>query len=507
MFVRKKRNKSGSVSVQIIDKSSGRFVVFQTIGSSSDPIEVNFLVDKAKRIILEHGNQTIIPFYRQEELEYVDTFINGLESFALIGPELLLGKIFDEVGLNAIPESLFRHLVITRLVYPVSKLKTTDYLFKYKGIDVSVYSIYRYLDKLHSKQLESIKHICLKHTLSVLGGVISVVFYDVTTLYFEASDEDDLRKTGFSKDGKHQCPQILLGLLVSANGYPIDYHVFEGNKYEGDTLLPVIEHFKSKYHLGRVIVVADSGLLSQKNIQQLKARQYEYILGARIKNLNAGISEQILQLKLSDKQSAQLSLNDTDRLIISFKSSRALRDAKNRKRGIEKLEKQIKSEKLNKKQLNNRGYNRYLKLEGKATVTIDYDKYHQDAQWDGLKGYQTNTSLDKEQVIEQYSQLWEIERAFRISKSDLQIRPIYHRLHRRIEAHICISFVACKVYKELERQLYQKKAGISAEKAIDILKTIYKVSIQTPYSHNIYHRLVLKTEEQKMITDLFDLKI
>jgi hypothetical protein len=88
MFVRKKRNKRGSVSVQIIDKSSGRFVVFQTIGSSSDPIEVNFLVDKAKRIILEHGNQTIIPFYRQEELLYVDTFINGLESFALIGPEL-----------------------------------------------------------------------------------------------------------------------------------------------------------------------------------------------------------------------------------------------------------------------------------------------------------------------------------------------------------------------------------------------------------------------------------
>lgn len=507
MFVRKKRNKSGSVSVQIIDKSSGRFVVFQTIGSSSDPIEVNFLVDKAKRIILEHGNQTIIPFYRQEELEYIDTFINGLESFALIGPELLLGKIFDEIGLNAIPESLFRHLVITRLVYPVSKLKTTDYLFKYKGIDVSVYSIYRYLDKLHSKQLEAIKDICLKHTLSVLGGVISVVFYDVTTLYFEASDEDDLRKTGFSKDGKHQCPQILLGLLVSANGYPIDYHVFEGNKYEGDTLLPVIEHFKSKYHLDRVIVVADSGLLSQKNIQQLKARQYEYILGARIKNLNASISEQILQLKLSDKQSAQLSLNDTERLIISFKSSRALRDAKNRKRGMEKLEKQIKSEKLNKKQLNNRGYNKYLKLEGQATVTIDYDKYHQDGQWDGLKGYQTNTSLNKEQVIEQYSQLWEIERAFRISKSDLQIRPIYHRLQRRIEAHICISFVACKIYKELERQLCQKNAGLSAEKAIDILKTIYKVSIQTPYSNTIYHRLLIKTQEQKRIVDLFDLKI
>lgn len=479
----------------------------QTLGSSSDPVEVNFLVDKAKRIILEHGNQTIIPFYKREELEYVDTFVNGLESFALIGPELLLGKIFDEIGLNAIPESLFRHLVITRLVYPVSKLKTTDYLFKYKGIDISVYSIYRYLDKLHSKQLEAIKDICLRHTLSILGGLISVVFYDVTTLYFEAADEDDLRKTGFSKDGKHQCPQILLGLLVSANGYPIDYHIFEGNKYEGDTLLPVIDHFKSKYHLDKIIVVADSGLLSQKNILQLKARQCEYILGARIKNLNADLTQQILQLKLSDKQSAQINLNDTDRLIISFKKGRAARDAKNRKRGMEKLEKQLKSEKLSKTQINNRGYNKYLMLEGQATVTIDYEKYNQDAQWDGLKGYQTNTSLDKEQVIEQYSQLWEIERTFRISKSDLQIRPIYHRLQRRIEAHVCISFVASKVYKELERQLHLKKAGISAEKTIDILKTIYKVSIQTPYSHTVYDRLLLKTEEQKRIVDLFELKI
>jgi transposase len=507
MFVRKKRNKSGSVSVQIIDKSSGRFVVYQTVGSSSDPMEVAFLVEKAKEIILKHGNQTIIPFYRQEELQYVDTFLNGLDSFALIGPELLLGKIFDEIGLHAIPDSLFRHLVITRLIYPVSKLKTTDYLFKYKGIDVSVYSIYRYLDKLHSKQLEAIKNICLEHTLSILGGVISIVFYDVTTLYFEASDEDDLRKTGYSKDGKHQCPQILLGLLVSSNGYPIDYHIFEGNKYEGDTLLPVIEHFESKHKLEKIIVVADSGLLSQKNIQQLKDKQYEYILGARIKNTKADITQQILSLRLSDKQNAQINLNDTERLIISFKNSRAIRDAKNRKRGMEKLEKQLKSGKLSKVHLNNRGYNKYLKVQGEAELTIDYDKYTADAQWDGLKGYQTNTSLSKEQVIEQYSQLWEIERTFRISKSDLQIRPIYHRLHKRIEAHVCISFAACKVYKELERQLAVKKAGLSAEKTIDILKTIYKISIQTPYSHTIYHRLLVKTEEQKRIVDLFGLKI
>ena len=507
MFVRKKRNKSGTVSVQIIDKSSGRYVLHRTVGSSADASEIDFLVKKAKRIILSQGGQHVLDFDREAELQYVDTFINGLADFSLIGPELLLGRIFDEIGFNTIQDSWFRHLVITRLVYPVSKLKTVDYLFKYKGIETSVYSIYRYLDKLHSRQMEQIKQISLQHTLAVLGGRLSVVFYDVTTLYFEADDEDDLRKTGFSKDGKNQNPQIVLGLLVSRDGYPLDYSIFEGNKYEGDTLLPVIEHFEQEYQPETLIVITDSGLLSHKNIDLLKARQYQYILGARIKNRDKDITETILQLDLADEQSAIIPLDNEERLIVGFRKNRALKDAKNRKRGLEKLEKKIKSGKLTKSSINNKGYNKYLKLEGDIKVSIDREKFEQDACWDGLKGYITNTLLSKEEVIEQYAQLWNVERTFRISKSDLQVRPIYHRLKKRIEAHICISFVACKIYKELERQLKQKGLLLSAEKVIDILKTIYKVTIQTPFSNNLYQRLLIKTSQQQQVIDLFDLKI
>lgn len=507
MFVRKKHNKSGTVSVQIIDKSSGRYVVRQTVGSSSDTIEIDFLVKKAKHILLTYGGQSVLPFDKDAELVYVDTFLNGLKDLALVGPELLLGRIFDEIGFNIIEDEWFRHLVITRLVYPVSKLKTTDYLFKYRGIQCSVYSIYRYLDKLHSSQIEKVKHISLRHTLGLLGGTLSVVFYDVTTLYFEAADEDDFRKTGFSKDGKHQNPQIVLGLLVSSNGYPLDYDIFEGNKYEGDTLLPVIEHFKQKHNPGQLIVIADSGLLSQKNIGLLKSEQYQYILGARIKNTGKELKEQILQLQLKDKESATIRLENNEQLIIGYKQSRAVNDAKNRRRGIEKLQQRIKSGKLTKSSINNKGYNKYLKLEGELKVSIDKEKYEQDAAWDGLKGYLTNTPLSKEDVIEQYSQLWNVEKTFRISKSDLQVRPIYHRLKRRIESHICISFAACKIYKELERQLCERKSELSAERAIDILKTIYKVSIQTPYSNTIYQRLLIKTQEQKDIIDSFGLAI
>ena len=506
MFIRRKRNASGSISIQIIQKIAGKNKVLRTIGSSNDLIEIEFLIQKGRKELNELQKSSELPFSAKEEMEFVNSFVDFIDSVKLVGPELLLGKLFDEIGFNQIDDELFRHLVITRLVYPVSKLKTTDYLYKYKGIKISVYSIYRYLDKLHKKQLDKVKEISLNHTLNLFGGKIAVVFYDVTTLYFEAKEEDEFRKTGFSKDGKHQNPQIVLGLLVSENGYPLDYDVFEGNKYEGDTLIPIIEHFQTKHQPEQLIVVADAGLLSKKNIDLLVDKKYQYILGARIKNENEMLKRQIIQTKLADNQSVVFDREDGSRLILSYKKARALKDQDNRKRGLERLEKKIKNGKLTKENINNKGYNKYLKIEGEATISIDYEKHKQDAIWDGLKGYKTNTKLTKEQVIEQYHQLWAIEKTFRISKSDLEIRPIYHQLKRRIETHIGISFCACKIYKELERQLKERQSNLSTEKVIDILKTIYQVSFETPFSNKVYTKLLLKNQEQKDIINLFNLE-
>lgn len=508
MHLQKKKNKSGSTSIQIRQRAATGSKLVKTIGCSSDNGVIEQLLIKGKQEIDRLIGQQPINFEALKEKELVEVFFNRIEAVSLIGPELLLGKLFDEIGFNAIAEQLFRHLVITRLVYPVSKLKTTDYLFKYKGVTIKVDTVYRYLDKLQKEQIEQIQKISLAHTLTILEDSLSVVFYDVTTLYFEAADEDVLRKTGFSKDGKHQQPQIVLGLLVSAGGYPLDYNIFEGNKYEGDTMLPVLQYFEKKYTHSKLIVVADAGLLSNKNIQQLIQKQYEFILGARIKNEAEAIKEQILKLKLADGDSHLIEKEDKHRLIISYSISRAKNDAHNRKRGIIKLEKALTGGKLNKKHINNKGYNKYLKLEGKLNISIDYEKYKDDAKWDGLKGYLTNTNLTKEEVISQYKQLWNIEKTFRISKSDLRIRPIYHHLKRRIESHICISFVACKIYKELERQLRMKNcSSLSAQKVIDILKTIYQLTITTPYSNTKHTRLLVKNEEQELIINLFDLKI
>lgn len=153
---------------------------------------------------------------------YQSVYIS-INQVQLIGPELVLGRIFDKIGFNRIKDDLFRPLVIARLVYPASKLKTIDYLIKYRGIVYDKDQIYRYLDKLHKSQIRAVQQVSFEHTIKILGTDLNIVFYDVTTLYFEV--EANLRRAGFNKDGKHSNPQILLGLLVSINGYPLDYEI------------------------------------------------------------------------------------------------------------------------------------------------------------------------------------------------------------------------------------------------------------------------------------------
>jgi len=502
--MRKKVNPSGVVSVQIIDKSSGKYKVYKTIGSSNDAIQVQLLVNEAQRVLIAIKGQPELNFEAVREKELVDLFFKGIEQIRLMGPELILGKIFDQIGFNKIQDTLFRHLVITRLCFPVSKLKTTDYLFKYQGIIMDVERIYRYLDKFYSKRKDKARQISYEHTLGILGNKMSIVFYDVTTLYFEIEDQDDLRKTGFSKEGKHQHPQILVGLLVSLEGYPLAYEVFEGNRFEGHTMLPVIEAFKAKYNLGKLIIVADAGLLSTSNINALQTKGYEYILGARIKNESHHLQSQILLLPPENGQSKEIVKDETTRLIISYSTARAKKDENNRKRGLEKLQKAIIKGKLTKQNINNRGYNKFLSLDGEITIKINYTKIEEDKKWDGLKGYLTNTTLTKNEVITQYSSLWKIEKAFRISKTDLRIRPIYHRLPHRIEAHICISFCAYKIYKELERILKNKNLPWSPEKAIEIANTILEITIILPFSKLKESRLHLPNEEQRTLLNIFE---
>ena len=285
-----------------------------------------------------------------------------------------------------------------------------------------------------------------------------------------------MRKTGFSKDGKHSHPQIFLGLLVGFGGYAIGYDIFEGNIYEGHTFIPFLRAISKKFNLKRPIVVADSGLLSKENIEALEREGYEYILDARIKNESQAIKQKILKEKLQDDQFKSIKKDNNLRLILSYSKTSAGKDARNRRKGLERLERRIKPGKLTKYNINNRGYNKYLKLVGEVSITIDYDKYQEDSKWDGLKGYLTNSKLSNKQIIDHYSGLWQIEKAFRMSKTDLRIRPIYHRLRRRIETHICISFAAYSIYKEPERVLHKERSTLSVQRAAELTHNMYQIT-------------------------------
>lgn len=504
MFVRKKKNKSGSISVQIISKSKGQYKLYKTIGSSFSNEEIEKYYNKAKHEITNIGNQ--LSFYVDENDVLIESFIDNISNsqIEVVGPELVFGRIFDYIGYEVIEESLFRHLVIARLAYPGSKLKTVEYIQRYQNIEISIDSIYRFLDTLESELKIQVEDISFARTREILGGEIEIVFYDMTTLYFEASDEDDLRKTGFSKDGKHQCPQIYIGLLVGKDGYAIGYDIFEGNISEGHTLIPVIKKFETRFKLKKPIVIADSGLLSKDNIKSLEDNGYKYIIGARIKNETKEIKEKITSLNLVNGKPVSIEKDKKVSLIVNYSTSRASRDLKNRTRGLQRLEKNIKSGKLTKSSINNRGYNKYLKLNGEINITIDNDKYEGDKVWDGIKGYITNTKFKPETVVENYKHLWQIEKAFRISKTDLRIRPIYHHLIKRIEAHICISFVAYGIYKDLERELKQSGIEFSVKKASEMTRNMYQIKYTIPKSLREITKTLKMDKNQRMLIKVID---
>ena len=197
MFVRKKKQSSGTYSVQVIDKSSGKSRVIKTIGSSKDPDEVDLLMAEGRRWIASYGGQMVMDLMPEEDRDLRKQLRRTIRKVQLLGPELVLGQLFDEIGFNQLGEELFRHLVLSRLVYPGSKLRTMDYLARYRGIVIDVDKVYRYLDKLHRSQMIKAQDICFRHSEMVLGGQIGMMFYDVTTLYFEAESEDDFSNMNF----------------------------------------------------------------------------------------------------------------------------------------------------------------------------------------------------------------------------------------------------------------------------------------------------------------------
>lgn len=504
MFVRKKKNRSGTTSVVVVHKSRGKFKGLKTIGVSSNPEEIALLEARANQWIDDYIGQLSFDFDESEKaLQEAHNTISRIERTLQNIPQVILGGIYDRIGFNSIGDAILRHLVIARVCQPQSKVATVEYLKSYFDEDVQLHNIYRYMDKLYNTQQEKVQQISVAHTMKVLGGRIGLVFYDVTTLYFESmpQPDDELRQAGFSKDGKTAESQIVLGLLVSEDGYPLSYSLFNGSQYEGRTMIPIIDDFVQRFNLTDFIVVADSGLMSAKNVALLESANYKYIIGARIRSEAQELKEWMLSIEKEDGAVRECSRNKSQRLIVSYSEVRARKNAWNRDKGVERLRKAYAKGTLTKEHVNKRGYNKFLEISKDITVNIADDKIEEDSLWDGLKGYITNTNLPAEDVIAQYHGLWVVERAFRIGKGALEMRPMFHFTEKRIEAHICVCFVAYKVYKELERLIRQLNMKMSVDKVLSIAKTITTIRLRLP-NGSTYTETLYTTPQQEAIKPL-----
>lgn len=426
------------------------------VGCAQAPDEIEALRIQAKQILwrLKFQHQLLLfPKESSVKAKLVDWKITGFHQ--------VFGSVYDRIGL---PQNLLRDLVVARIVYPKSKLATIRYLNQTLGIPATRGTVYRFLDTLDKGQLTQIAFELVSQR-----NQLNLVFYDVTTLYFESSIEDDFRQKGYSKDHRHDMPQILIGLFVDKGGYPVDFDFFEGKTFEGHTLRKMITRLQEKYTFEQLTMVADAGMLSQDNLAFLEGQGIGYIVGAKLKNLPQKIKSKIVSHDHTQTPTWETKYQSR-KLLVNYSAKRAKKDQSNRDRQVRKLK-----QRLSKQQSVVRK-SKYLKTGPNKVYGIDEDKILADAQYDGLKGYFTNTQLSNNVVIEQYHCLWQVEKAFRMSKHDLRERPVYHSKTQRIKSHLLLCFVSLLVMKETERVL--REGGYSLARTIELLGRLGEGKIQ-----------------------------
>lgn len=446
-FIRKVKTASGATAIQIAHKNYGRVVKIEHIGSAHTPEDLNTLLAVAKQRLL--GNQQ--PLFKEN---FSPLKISLKQPVSRLLLDVLIEQ-YNHLGFNALADETFAYLCIARIAEPTSKLDSLRVLGELGVRGIERNKLYRCLGQIISGDYrKTITQCCFAHAVSQ----ISLVLYDVTTLYFEVQEEDDFRKSGMSKERRLE-PQIIVGLLVDQHGFPLALHSFEGNTAETNTILPVVESFKKQHGLEDVTIVADAAMLSSKNLEALTSAGYTYIVGSRLQKIPYDIAQYQKTGKLIDRQIVTTQIKEGQRIIYQYREKRAALDLHNIEKQITKAEKIINgaiadrkakflSVKLKEKQLNQT-------LVDKAKALA------------GIKGYVTNLSVPDEQIIASYHELWHVEQSFRMSKSDLKARPIFHRKRDSIEAHLTIVLTALAIGKMVE-----SSTGVSIKRFVRMLRPI-----------------------------------
>jgi transposase len=458
--VRTTKTGSSSTAVQVVRYEYGKTIVVKHFGSAREKGEVLQL----KREALDWITRTT---HRQSFFPKEPSFDPLFTKYQHLGVKYtflseVLSQMFTVFGFDKLENKLLLDLVLIRIVEPSSKLRSRTLLSELFGRDYDLTFIYKSLKSFSLKKGDAEKML-IDFARDKLNFDFSFVLYDVTTLYFESfkqdEEEEGLRKNGFSKDNKPEQPQIIIGLLVNGNGFPLTFSVFPGNKFEGHTLIPALSGLCQKYQIGTLTVVADSAMISEENIKALQNTKLSFIVGARLGYLNQDTVTSISQ-KLQQTDGAAMRLPwKRVFLICEFSSKRYAKDKSDTEKQITRAQLVLDGKRPTKRL-------KFLTGEKAAQILnqklIDRTKLL----W-GIKGYFTDLALPDMEIIKRYHNLWQVEKSFRMSKSDLLMRPVYHFKKEAIEAHVLICVMALAVAKFMEL-----KSGKSIRVILDALKKV-----------------------------------
>ena len=406
------------------------------------------------------------------------------------GPHEILAPLFDYLRFDRVLDgrgtAMLRDLVIARVMAPGSKRSSAEQLDLHYGRTHSLHSVYRLMDVLH-KRLDVLKQIVLEATASLTGGSVQMMLFDVTTLYFESVDADELRAFGYSKDQKYHCTQVVLALATNEDGLPIGYELFPGNTAEVKTLLACMKSWQAQLPAGRVSFVADRALCSRANLAALEAAPWNYVVAMPLRrSLAATQQAQVLNTAIAAPMELDGELvwvREFDwqgrRLVVSYSSRRAHKDQADRqvllarlqaklaaKPRVDKATGEIRQPANAKKLITNSGYLRYIENADQGGVfVLDEDKVMADAAWDGLHAIVTNDRTSSaSQLLAQYRRLWVIEESFRTIKHGLAVRPIYHFKPERIQAHIALCYLAFALTRHAQQRIKLAQQAMSVER-------------------------------------------
>jgi transposase len=469
--------------------------VVKHFGSAQDSIKVNELKMAAKAYMeascaleVNKGESEVLRIEGGHDIYSCEVKRVGFDH--IYGE--LFKSIFHDIGLKTKGINILKELVVMRIAKPKSKHYTASISEQF-GYHLKIDSIYKLMDRINDKVIKKIKDVAYRNSKCLLrdfGQEVEVLFYDLTTIYFETNNANELREFGFSKDGKHQHVQIMLAMIVSKYGMPVGYEIFQGNTYEGHTLLPTIKSLQELYKIKRFIVVADSGLISKLNIAGLVAAGLEYVIGARIKNSSQAIQNIVFEQDgysdiNNDLRAKVHNLSKHDKLIMYHSTKRSVKDKHDRQSAIEKIKQYV--GKTPKGKLRGVLRKSFVVLDKESSIEIDKDKLKAAEKFDGYFALQTNIEgYTAEEIFAQYHGLWQIEQTFRITKSNLRIRPVFHYTPKRIKAHFAICYIALVLIRTLEFRIKQHNCYISTEELHKLLDKVMLVNISLNQGSKYY---------------------